>query len=63
MTEPRRPSRPRSATVGSITGLSKDELRALLESAFGIGAGRAIMCGIDLAAIAVDDVIANQCLK
>ena len=32
MTEPRRPSRPRSATVGSITGLPKDERLAELEA-------------------------------
>jgi hypothetical protein len=32
MTEPRRPSRSRSATVGSITGLSKDERLAELEA-------------------------------
>jgi hypothetical protein len=32
MTEPRRPSRPRSTTVGSITDVSKDERLAELES-------------------------------
>jgi hypothetical protein len=32
MTEPRRTSRPRRPTVGSITGLSKDERLAELES-------------------------------
>ena len=32
MTEPRRPSRSRSATAGSITGLSKDERLAELEA-------------------------------
>jgi len=32
MTEPRRTSRPRATTVGSITGVSKDERMAELES-------------------------------
>jgi hypothetical protein len=32
MTEPRRPNRARNATVGSITGLSKDERLAELEA-------------------------------